>query len=209
MKAKKLPIFYRLTLIVVMLTCVVCAGFGFTSAWLTDAASFSTSLTMGKQVSINLYTASSGGTTTSSIGNVSVAPGEINDVNFNPVYIKAGDDTSSCVVRIKLETSGENANLFDISTATIESENNYKWIKKIEDGYYYLTTSDGLNQAVTNLSTIVSGDGNSVKIQVNNVKASKNAINTDGGKSCTITLKVQAIQAANYAYENWSDITWA
>ncbi len=198
MKAKT-KFLYSSILIVVLSACLIFAGMGFTSSWLTDSASANATIRIGKQVAISL--------SANNIGSKTVAPGE--SVNFDTVTVTADDDTSTCFVRIKVELDSldEDRNLFDISQVQIEgyydendSSNSYYWV---QDGdYFYLASQAFLDG--NNLKGVFYGDNKSYNITLKNVKGATTASGVDNSsKSCAITLKVQAIQAANYADSNW------
>ena len=198
MKAKT-KFLYSSILIVVLSACLIFAGMGFTSSWLTDSASANATIRIGKQVAISL--------SADDIGSKSVAPGE--SVDFNTITISADNDTSACFVRIKVELDTQDTDnaLFDISSATIQGDNDailesdrYYWVK--DGGYYYLASQDALNGS--NLKRVYYGDNKAYNITLKNVNGATTAENTDGGKNCSIILKVQAIQAANYTSSNWA-----
>ena len=208
MKSKTRSFIYSSVLIVVLSVCVVCAGIGFTSAWFTDSASATATLTMGKAVSFSLYDASSNGNTTTSIGTPNVNPGDY--ATFNAVYIQTIADASVCFVRAKIELP-ENT-VFEVvnnkANAVIGSgvSDSYNWVYRQEDGFYYLTNGTTLNGTVSNLYAVYST--NRYKFQVNNVRAKTTADNDDGGANATVTVTFQAIQAANYTHTAWSQVTW-
>ena len=209
MKSKARSFIYSSVLIVVLSVCVVCAGIGFTSAWLTDSASTTATLTMGKAVSFNLYDAATNGNTTSSIGTQYVNPGEY--ATFSPVYIQTVADASVCFVRAKIELPANS--LFVIDTGKAEGvvgNGQYKWVYHEDEtgGYFYLTNGSTLNGTISNLYAVYSNQR--YKFQVTNIYASSDADNNDGdnGENATVTVTFQAIQAANYAYGNWEDINW-
>ena len=200
----KRPILYNLILILVLAVCVIGAGVGFTASWLTDSASATTTLTIGKAVAINLYTTNSGNATATSIGDLDAAPGDV--VNFNAVYLKANQDTSTCYVRIKLSLADTN-NLYSIANASILGvAESYYWVES--GGYFYLANRSVLNldsnNEMTNLVAVTYGANVSYKIQVKGVTVNTNAGNNASGTG-TVTVLVQAIQAANHALANWND----
>ena len=215
MKLKIKSVLYSSVLIIVLSVCFICAGIGFTSAWLTDRASATVTLTMGKAVSFNLYTASSGGSTTDSIGEKDAVPGE--RIDFDSVYIRPSADASTCYVRAKIDfisnskLSADNNSFiytFDEQTQIKGNDSTYYWVKD-SDNYYYLVSTNVITGS--NYVGVVSGNNvSSYKLQVTGVKVSDNATNTNGNNhdDCEVKLTVQAIQAANYAYENWAQVDW-
>ena len=177
-----------ITLALVAMFGVIAAVVGTTAAWFTSTASATGTITTG-QITTKIKVGSEEFTGTSSntisFTNGTLMPG---DTFCGAIKIMANcsDTTRGVYVRISVSITGNGA-------AALSFTKGSNWTAETDGWYYYSSTA-----STTALTAIKTGTSNTTYTDFcGAISLSSSTGNTYQNKTCTITITLQAVQAAN------------
>ncbi len=172
---------------------IVGVSFAVSGAWYADSDSKTLTVTVGKEVSVNLDT--------SSVNANAVMPGQ--KFNIANVKLQTPAECSNCYIRILIESNSDFYLLDDINV--LGDGNTYSWVK--HEQYFYLTpiTVNSLSATPesTSLHEVVASKTLSIEIQ--NIAVNTELTNSSANLASDIVVTAQAVQSKNYKTSAWED----